>query len=274
MSDATTFVHLTDLHLVPPGGSADHPCAGNADRLRKAVSMIGAIRPLPDFIALSGDIADRGDIDSYRLAREVLGESGLPVVHALGNHDTRQRFYAGMLDRERDLEAPYCHDHVFGDAHVIALDTSVAGKVAGALCQPQFAFLGEALARHPRRTKVIVMHHAPWIGQGIGHGWETIGPQDSESLADAIHGHKVAGILTGHVHYDRVSIWNGVPVVTTTGLYNANDILHNDGLRFVAGASFALCTLRDGALTVAYVPLPSDRRELAVIDEETVRSFV
>ncbi|MEP1290486.1 MAG: phosphodiesterase, partial [Nitratireductor sp.] len=153
------------------------------------------------------------------------------------------------------------------------LDTSVAGKVAGALGADQFAFLDAALRRHPEAAKLLVMHHAPLVAPGTGYGWESLGAADTQRLADAIAGHPVAGIVTGHVHYDRVAIWNGVPVVTTTGLHNANDVLYRDGLRFVAGGSFALCSVRDGSLSVAFVPLASDRRELAILDAATVRGF-
>jgi hypothetical protein len=41
----------------------------------------------------------------------------------------------------------------------------------------------------------------------------------------------------------------------------------------VAGGSFALCSVRDGSLSVAFVPLASDRRELAILDAATVRGF-
>ncbi len=273
MSDAVTFVHLTDLHAVAAPEAGDDACLGNLDRLAAVMTTIGAIAPRPDFVVVSGDITDRGDLDSYRRVRAVVEAHGLKTLYALGNHDSRPGFYAGMLDDPAGATVPYCHERLIGGLHVVTLDTSVAGKVAGALGADQFAFLDAALRRHPEAAKLLVMHHAPLVAPGTGYGWESLGAAGTQRLAEAIAGHPVAGIVTGHVHYDRVAIWNGVPVVTTTGLHNANDVLYRDGLRFVAGGSFALCTVRDGALSVAFVPLASDRRELAILDAATVRGF-
>jgi 3',5'-cyclic-AMP phosphodiesterase len=72
----------------------------------------------------------------------------------------------------------------------------------------------------------------------------------------------VVGILSGHIHYDRVTVWHGVPVVIGMGQHAATDILEKDVLRMVNGASFAIGTIRTSGLTVSFVPLPSDRAEL------------
>jgi 3',5'-cyclic AMP phosphodiesterase CpdA len=105
MSDAVTFVHLTDLHAVAAPEAGDDACLGNLDRLAAVMTTIAAIAPRPDFVVVSGDITDRGDPDSYRRVRAVVEAHGLKTLYALGNHDSRPGFYAGMLD-----DPAGCHD--------------------------------------------------------------------------------------------------------------------------------------------------------------------
>jgi len=269
----TTFLHLTDFHVSDPALGDRDLLADTGARLDEMLAMIAAMERKPAFAVVSGDLTNHGDVASYRHLRDRLAGIGLPLVYALGNHDTRPGFYQGMLERTHDLDEPYCHEQVIGGVHVVVLDSSVPGRIGGALAESSFAFLDRALAGHPDVAKIVVVHHAPALDAESQLPWETLGRADSARLAEAVRGRNVAGILCGHVHVDRVAVWNGVPVVVGTGLHNAFDPLHGSGLRAVAGAGFALCTLRPSGLAVTFVPLPSDRRELAVLPEETVRAF-
>ncbi|MDE1997210.1 MAG: phosphodiesterase, partial [Rhizobiaceae bacterium] len=78
-----------------------------------------------------------------------------------------------------------------------------------------------------------------------------------------VAGRNVVGILSGHIHFDRVSQWYGIPIVVGVGQHAATDVLYlPEGLRMVSGASFAIGTLRPSGLSVSFVPQPSERREL------------
>ena len=269
----TTFLHLTDFHVSDPALADGDLLTDTGARLGEMLDMIAAMERKPAFAVVSGDLTNHGDVASYRHLRARLAGIGLPLLYALGNHDTRPGFYQGMLDRGDDLEAPYCHEAVIEGVHVVVLDSSVPGRIGGALDEASFAFLERALETHPGLAKILVLHHAPALDATSQLPWETLGQGDSARLAAAIRGRTVAGILCGHVHVDRVAVWNGVPVVVGTGLHNAFDPLFSGGLRAVAGAGFALCTLRPGGLAVTFVPLPSDRRELAILSEEKARAF-
>ncbi len=269
----TTFLHLTDFHVSDPVLADGDLLTDTGARLGEMLAMIAAMETKPAFAVVSGDLTNHGDLASYRHLRARLAGIGLPLLYALGNHDTRPGFYQGMLDRTHDLDQPYCHEAVIGGVHVVVLDTSVPGRIGGALDETSFAFLERAIGNHSGVAKILVLHHAPALDETSQLPWETLGQPDSARLAATIRGRNVAGILAGHVHVDRVSMWNGVPVVVGTGLHNGFDPLHSGGLRAVAGAGFALCTLRPSGLGVTFVPLPSDRRELAVLPEEKVRAF-
>lgn len=270
MTETVTFVHITDLHVNAPGLHDPGLRSETTATLVKVVGLINAMSPQPAFVVASGDITNMGDEASYRHARSILADLKAPILHALGNHDSRSGYHKGMSDR--DDEAPLTYDRVVAGVHVIVLDSTVAGMIGGELADDQFEFLDAALGREPDLPKLIVVHHPPAIGDENAIRWEHLGERDTERLRRTIEGRNVAGIFCGHVHYDRVALWNGVPVVISNGLHNANDLLFTDGLRMVEGTGFAICRLRPSGLDVSFVPL-AERAEHVAFPRETIMQF-
>ena len=264
MSREVTFVHLTDLHIGDPAVD-DHLFSNTADTLRQILAQVATIEPRPSFIVASGDLTNRGDAESYVVLKQIMEATDLPVVYAIGNHDTREGFYAGMDIDTEAADTAYDHDTVIEGIHVITLDSSTPGYIGGTIEEEQFAWLERVLDTHSDLPKLIVSHHPPALGDGpdLAH-WRHIAYAQSVRLAELLKGRKVIGILSGHIHHDRVSVWNGIPVIVGTGQHVATDILRTDILRMVRGSSFAIGTIRRSGLTVAFVPQPSDRAELNV----------
>lgn len=264
MARDVTFIHLTDLHIGDPSQDT-HLFSDTRSTLSEIVRLVGTIQPRPSFVVASGDLSNRGDPESYAVLKDLMAGLDLPVVYALGNHDTREGFYRGMFGREDDLAQPYDHDAVIDGIHVVTLDSSTPGFIGGSIEEAQFAWLAETLDRHPDLPKLIVSHHPPALGDAPDWAhWRTIHFDQSQRLATLLRGRNVIGILSGHIHHDRVSSWHGIPVVVGMGQHAATDILRSDVLRMVRGASFAIGTIRRSGLTVAFVPLPADRAELNV----------
>ena len=268
----TSFIHITDLHVGNPAVADDHLFSDTAATLTRVLELIGSMEQAPKFIIASGDLTNRGDVDSYRQLRSIMSATDLPVVYALGNHDTRPGFYQGMLDRNVDLDMPYDHEQVIGGVHVITLDTSTPGQIGGSIEPEQFAWLEAALAASPELPKLIVAHHAPALGDAPPWDhWRTIEFNQSQKLAELLKGRNVLGILSGHIHHDRFSVWHGIPVIVGMGQHAATDILTADVLRMVEGASFGIGTIRRSGLTMALVPLPQTRAELNRYDLKLLR---
>ena len=278
MSDAVTFVHLTDLHIGEPGTPDDHLYADTTGNLRAILADVKRMDPAPAFIVASGDLTNRGDVPSYRHLQAVLAEAELPmpVLFALGNHDKRDGFYEAVLDRTEDNMAPYDHDHVIAGMHVIVLDSSVPGKIGGAFEAGQLDWLRDRLDDHPELPKLLVMHHAPALDEDNAEmEWESLTIADTQALRDLLDDYEVVGILSGHIHFDRVSNWYGIPVVVGIGQHAGTDVLAMPhALRMVEAASFAVGTLRPSGLSISFVPQPATRRELHVIDMEQMRKYL
>ncbi|MGE0231585.1 MAG: metallophosphoesterase [Flavobacteriaceae bacterium] len=276
MHSHTTFVHLTDLHIADPEVPDEGLHSDTTTTLTRILSQVKLLHPQPRFIVVSGDLTNRGDEGSYRELQRILGEASLdtPLILALGNHDEREGFYRVMLDRETDLEAPFFHDRVIDGIHIITLDSSTPGEIGGSIEPEQFDWLEERLAAHPDLPKLLVVHHAPSLDEDDLDGeWEAISCEDTIRLRQLLNGHDVIGILSGHIHHDRVSHWYGIPVVVGIGQHTAADPLYlHDRLRMVSGASFAVGTIRPSGMTVSFVPQASDRRELCTYTYEEIRS--
>lgn len=266
MTDLFTFVHLTDLHIGNPDIVDDHLFSDTTANLKALLADIKTLVPQPKFIVATGDLTNQGDAGSYRNLKAILDEAALeiPMFFTLGNHDKREGFYTGMLGRTEDLGAPFFYSQTIDGIHFIALDSSAPGKVGGSFEPEQLAWLEAELDAHPELPKLIAVHHAPALDEDKPEmEWESLTIADTRRLADLLAGRNVLGILSGHIHFDRVSNWHGIPVVVGIGTHAATDVTYlHEGMRMVEGASLALGTIRPSGLTISFVPQPSERREL------------
>lgn len=268
----TVFIHITDLHVGNPAVADDHLFSDTSVTLSRVLEMIAGMDQRPQFIVASGDLTNRGDADSYRQLKTIMAVTDLPVIYAIGNHDTRSGFYEGMFGRTTDLDAPYDHQQVIAGVHILTLDTTTPGEIGGSLTPAQCTWLQQALDTHPDLPKLIVAHHAPALGDmPPWDHWRTIEFGQSQTLAALLKGRNILGILSGHIHHDRFSVWHGIPVIVGMGQHAATDILTQDVLRMVEGASFGIGTIRSSGLTMALVPLPQTRRELNRYDLSKLR---
>jgi Icc protein len=265
MTAHTIFVHLTDLHISDPTVKDNHLYSDTSKTLVAILADVKKVTPQPSFIVVSGDLTNRGDVGSYQELKRIMGEAdlGIPVLYALGNHDKRDGFYKAMTGQTDSLSVPYDHAAVIDGVHIIAMDSSHPFKIGGSFEASQFEWLGAELGNHPELPKLLVMHHAPALDTNPDLEWESLAIADTERLRALLGGRNVIGILSGHIHFDRISNWYGIPVIVGIGQHAATDVLYlHEGLRMLSGASFAVGTLRPSGLTMSFVPQPSDRREL------------
>lgn len=262
----TRFLHITDLHL-----EADAP-GGTVAVLDRLMATLPHLDPAPEFVVATGDLTDRGDAESYQMLKDRLAALGLPLVQTLGNHDLRAGWHAEFPGHDAAPDGPVDQEAVLAGVHIIALDSSVPGKVSGALNAGQLSWLEAALDRHPDLPKLIALHHPPQIDPNMPFTWEALDEASTQALGAALAGRGVVAVLCGHVHRNRVTLWQGIPVVVTMGLQSSIDVTRSDSLRVMEGCGFAICDLLPVGFQVSFAPL-EERAELQHISAESARNF-
>ena len=162
------IAQISDLHIKPPGSLA-YARVDTAQALERCVAALNEFNPAPDFVVISGDLADTPTAEEYQCLKRLLAPLKLPFAGIPGNHDSRElmraafpsasyAFASGPLDQW--IEA--------GGLDLLLLDSSVNRKPHGVLEEPTLHWLDTALAASPDRPALLFLHHPPFKA-GIWH---------------------------------------------------------------------------------------------------------
>jgi Icc protein len=169
-------------------------------RLAAAVESVHAIRPQPDAVLLTGDLADHATDEEYEQVRELLAPLEAPLYVLPGNHDDRRALHR-HFGVPGGAGEPVCYSVDLGPLRLVVLDTTQPGEAAGALQGDQVDWLDIELAAAPDQLTLIAMHHPPLV---IGvPAWDEIGlaAADRRALGDVIERHQqVRKVVCGHFH--------------------------------------------------------------------------
>ncbi len=241
----TVIAHVSDTHF---GGPPDARA-----RAEGILAHLDAMDPRPDALLVSGDIADHGKAEEYAEARAVLDAWTGPLALVTGNHDVREEFVRGLLDREAD--GPVVFVLEVSDCRLLVLDSLVDAvdgqrQDHGVVGSDQLDWLDQRLAEDDRPT-FVSLHHPP-----DDIGLELMAPillRDPEPLARVIEGHAhVVATLVGHAHTACATTFAGRPLLIGGGSASTVTMDAEDVPRIWEGAppTFALHLLDDdGRLT-------------------------
>lgn len=201
------FIHVTDLHLVPEGEMLWG--LSPITTLDACLEDISRHHADAAFVAITGDLAERGEVAVYAQLKERLSRLALPVLLMLGNHDDRENFksvFSGVpLDHGGFVQqARQEHGGVF-----LFLDTLKGPpSSAGLYTQERREWLAEQLRMAGGRPVYLFMHHPPF---SIAHElMDRIMLDDPEEFAALLQGHDVRHIFFGHGHRPVSGTWRGV----------------------------------------------------------------
>lgn len=245
------ILHLSDTHLMAPGGVHNPDFNGGTDPERMLAGALHRMRHLDeiDLVVVSGDVSDDGTAESYELGARLIGdwarERAAEVVWSVGNHDHRGNFRQvlgngvtapGHADGMPPVaggagEAPVYGVSTIAGRRVVTVDSQVPGRIEGRVDGGQLAWLRGVLAQ-PAGGTVLVCHHPPIAPQTpMHHGIELQNPAE---LLGVLAGSDVEVILSGHYHHpvieqvpiadDRVG-QRAVPVLVSHGIINSSDLL-------------------------------------------------
>ncbi|MCP3421674.1 metallophosphoesterase [Nocardioides pinisoli] len=249
--------HLSDPHLIGSGG-LHYGVIDNVDHLRRVLARLAVVRPAPQALVFTGDLADRAEPDAYETLRSIVepaaAEMGAIVVWTMGNHDERAPFARGLFGSDDDGFQDRVHE--VDGLRIVALDTSVPGYHHGDLHADQLAWLADVLATPAEHGTLLAMHHPP-LPVPMLRAAELIELHDQQALADVITGTDVRGILAGHLHLSSWSTFAGVPVSVASASCYTTDPAPVD--RFVSGVdanqAFMMVHAYDDRLVHTLVPL-------------------
>jgi 3',5'-cyclic-AMP phosphodiesterase len=211
---------------------------------------VQALRPHPDAVLVTGDLAENAADAEYEQVLELLAPLEAPIHVLPGNHDDR-----AALRRHFDVpgagDAPVQYSADLGPLRLVVIDTTVPGEDFGALGGERLAWLDAELAAAPELPTLLAMHHPP-LATGIPPLDEIGLPEeDRRSLGAVVERHpQVRRIVAGHMHRPITSELAGraVLAVPSTYMQARLDLLMEELLTVPDPAGFALHVLSDGEL--------------------------
>jgi Icc protein len=228
------ILHLTDIHLVPSGQLLFG--LDPAQRLRSCIACINKAHADADLCVVTGDIADRGETEAYRLLDDILADLNVPVRLLLGNHDRRASFRAAFPDQPVDDNGFVQSVVDREEGRLILLDTLEEGQPFGRLCGARLRWLAAQLDGAWARPVYIFLHH-PLDTLGMRH-FQGMVLANAVDLLRQLEAHgDVRHIFCGHVHVAASGTWNGMPFSTGRGTCHhiVPDLKRRDAA-FMAGA--------------------------------------
>jgi Icc protein len=195
------LAQLTDTHCRPSGLAAMRVCETNM-LTERAFRALAAVRPVPDALLYTGDLAANGLASEYAVVAELLARLvAMPVYAIPGNHDDRAAMRAGLGHlpglSEGGAFIQYAVDSL--PVRLVMLDTVIPGSPVGELCAARLAWLDATLSAAPERPTLIAMHHPPFRC-GIRH-MDTLNLRNAEDFTAIIaRNRQVRRIVCGHHH--------------------------------------------------------------------------
>lgn len=264
-SSPVYFIHLTDTHIKAPGA---RPFL-NLDMSAKLRNVFAAVKELsiqPVCFIISGDLTHEGDTADYQHFRTLVDEAaadfGVPVLVALGNHDHRNHFREGYLG-ESPSNAAYYYTSTVDGLRLIVLDSEISDegeKVEGKLDPTQLEWIKAELTTPAPRGTIIVLHHPP-----MRNAFRLLDNHiltNPDELAAAIKGSDVIGLLSGHIHFNSLSSFHGIPSAAGAGVAFNLDPTMPKSMRFIDSSGYNLIMVADGQMIVQPMLLPGPQPEI------------
>jgi len=206
-TDSQSWVLFSDIHL-----AADPTLKARginmADHFRQASAEMLALPKRPAAVFVNGDCAyNSGEKGDYALVAELLEPiraDGTTIHLALGNHDHRERFWAGL--QQENVKRPLADKHAAlitsSRVNWFILDSlEKTLSTPGLLGEGQLDWLAKTLDANASKPAIVMIHHNPGLNQNIS------GLKDTEALFNVIRPRKqVKAYIYGHTHNWKVEV--------------------------------------------------------------------
>ena len=217
------IAQISDLHIKPPGVLA-YGRVDTGRALERCVAALNEFTPSPDFVVISGDLADTPTSEEYDHLKRLLAPLKLPFAGIPGNHDSRDMMRAAFPGSAYAFPSGPLNQKIeTGGLDLLLLDSSVAAKPHGELDAATLQWLDAKLASNANRPALLFLHHPPFVA-GIWH-MDRQNLLNAGELAPIIRRHpRIRLIATGHVHRATLTMFAGVPTTICPAPNHAVDL--------------------------------------------------
>jgi 3',5'-cyclic AMP phosphodiesterase CpdA len=217
------IAQISDLHIKPPGSLA-YGRVDTATALQRCVTALNEFKPAPDFVVISGDLADTPLSEEYEYLKRLVAPLKPTFASLPGNHDSRDLMRAAFPRADYAFASGPLNQKIeIGGLDLLLLDSSVAGKPHGELDAATLTWLEAALASSATRPALLFLHHPPFQ-TGIWH-MDRQNLLNASELASIVRRHpRVQLLAAGHVHRAVLTIVAGVPATICPAPNHAVDL--------------------------------------------------
>ena len=151
------IIHLSDPHIYIDKIHGIDPVS----KFKKALSHIKNNHGDADLFAITGDITDLGDKDSYQLFIKIIDEADLPKnlnpQLIIGNHDNRDEFKINFPNIETDPNGFIQYFKDIDNKRLIFIDTNLINTHQGHYCEERQEWLNIILSN----TNTCLLYTSP-----------------------------------------------------------------------------------------------------------------
>ncbi len=214
------IAQISDIHIAG-WGKKTYGIAPMAENLTICVDHINQIKPLPDLVIVTGDIAMGGLKEEVEHAAKILSKLQMPFYVVPGNHDDRSTLWSIFGGQACPSKFDGFINYVIDgyDVRLIGMDSTVPDGPGGEICKTRAAWLDERLAEAKAKPTAIFMHHPP-VKCGVLET-DVDGFIGADRLGDVVEKYSnIERLICGHIHLQANVRWRGTVVSTapSTGM--------------------------------------------------------
>ena len=154
-----------------------------------------------DYLILTGDLAQDGELETYLMLREALGDWLARCRIIPGNHDDPANLRKAFPDLLSQDGGALTFALSTNDWKIFGLDSHLPGETKGRVEANQLQWLRNQLRMSPSTRTLLFVHHPPIA---INVDWlDKIGLDGAADLVDLIEASpQIKVICAGHVHQE------------------------------------------------------------------------
>ena len=186
------FALFTDLHIT-------HSTPAVED-LQRAVDQVNATSGI-DFVLVSGDITEEGDLASLQKAKSILDKLKVTYYITSGNHETKWS-ESGCTDFNKVFGSDRFRFEHNGYLFLGFNSGPVMRMADGHVAPQDISWLKQELTKAGTGKPVILVTHYPLQDGDVDNWYE---------VTDAVRPFNIKVVLGGHYHSNRQLFYDGIP---------------------------------------------------------------